>query len=88
MQDRGDILSTILDDYFLNFFSGFEDDIPESVYKIVMKEVERSLISNALKKTDNNQSQAANLLGLNRNTLRMKIKTLNIPKQNNGKLKK
>jgi len=41
--------------------------------------IERPLITRALQETNGNQIQAAELLGLNRNTLRKKIKDLHIP---------
>ena len=44
-----------------------------TLYELVMGQVEKPLISMVLKKTDGNQSQAAEILGINRNTLRKKI---------------
>lgn len=44
----------------------------------VLREVERSLIAHALGATRGNQLKAATLLGLNRNTLRKKIRDLDI----------
>ncbi|MBI4686545.1 MAG: hypothetical protein HY756_02010 [Nitrospirae bacterium] len=49
-----------------------------NLYDTVIPEVERSLISMVLKETKGNQIKAANLLGINRNTLRDKIKKLKI----------
>ncbi len=49
-----------------------------TVYKMVIGNTERVLIENALEKTFGNQVLAARLLGLNRNTIRTKIKKLNI----------
>jgi DNA-binding protein Fis len=49
-----------------------------NLYSILLAEVERPLISYILKETNNNQVQAARLLGMNRNTLRKKIKELKI----------
>jgi len=48
------------------------------VYDQVINETEKVLIEKALKRSFGNQSIAAKLLGLNRNTLRTKIKKLNI----------
>ena len=45
----------------------------------VMAEVERPLISLCLAATRGNQIRAAKLLGLNRNTLRKKIRDLDVP---------
>jgi two-component system nitrogen regulation response regulator GlnG len=45
----------------------------------VLREVERPLIALSLTATRGNQLQAAKLLGLNRNTLRKKIREFDIP---------
>ncbi|MBN2831111.1 MAG: hypothetical protein JXL82_02380 [Candidatus Omnitrophica bacterium] len=47
-------------------------------YKSVVEEIERPLIEHALEKTLGNQKKAARILGLNRNTLRTKIRKLGI----------
>lgn len=50
----------------------------DQFYKLVIHQVERALIRLALEKSDGNQSQAAKILGINRNTLRKKIDELGI----------
>ncbi len=49
-----------------------------NLYSVLLSEVERPLLTYILKETNGNQIQAARLLGMNRNTLRKKIKTLKI----------
>ncbi len=49
-----------------------------NLYDMVIPEVEKSLIIMVLKETKGNQIKAAMLLGINRNTLRSKIKKLGI----------
>ena len=49
-----------------------------NLYDAVISEVEKSLISIVLKETDGNQLKAARALGINRNTLRAKIKEYKI----------
>jgi len=49
-----------------------------NLYETVMKEVEKSLITIVLKETDGNQLKTAKTLGINRNTLRSKIKEYKI----------
>ncbi len=52
---------------------------PDGMYDRVISEVERPLLSLALGATRGYQLRAARLLGLNRNTLRKKIKDLDVP---------
>lgn len=57
----------------------FLDGLPENgVYQRVVEEVERPLIAACLNATRGNQIKAADILGLNRNTLRKKIRDLGI----------
>ncbi|MDD4955456.1 MAG: helix-turn-helix domain-containing protein [Candidatus Omnitrophica bacterium] len=48
------------------------------LYKLTVAEMEKNLISSILARTDGNQLKAAKILGINRNTLRSKIKKLGI----------
>jgi two-component system nitrogen regulation response regulator GlnG len=60
-------------------FDGQADGLPAAgVYDRVLHEVERPMISLCLRATRGNQLKAAALLGLNRNTLRKKIRELDI----------
>ena len=45
-----------------------------SVYNMVLREVERPLLEVVMQQTNGNQSRAAEVLGINRNTLRKKLK--------------
>lgn len=51
---------------------GLEDSPPENLYQLCMEQVEPALITAVLKHVDGNQTQAAKILGINRNTLRKK----------------
>jgi two-component system nitrogen regulation response regulator GlnG len=51
---------------------------PSDIYDRVLAEVERPLIQLTLAATRGNQIKAASMLGLNRNTLRKKIRDLEI----------
>ena len=48
------------------------------LYDLVLKEVELPLLIAVLKQTKNNQSKASKILGLNRGTLRKKLKQYNL----------
>ena len=64
-----------LTQYFLEQGEGLP---PPGVYDRIVREVERPLISICLAATRGNQIRAAQLLGLNRNTLRKKIRDLGL----------
>lgn len=48
------------------------------LYKTVMAKVEKQLVDFVLEQTEGNQLKTARILGINRNTLRTKIKKLGI----------
>ena len=47
---------------------------PVALYQIVMEEFERGLLSATLERTNGNQSEATEILGINRGTVRKKMK--------------
>ena len=62
-----------------SYFSAHEGGLPApGLYHRVLKEIEKPLILQSLSATNGNQIKAAKLLGLNRNTLRKKIRELDI----------
>lgn len=48
------------------------------LHGMIMNTVEKSLLTLVIRETDGNQSDASRLLGINRNTLRKKIKDYRI----------
>jgi two-component system nitrogen regulation response regulator GlnG len=48
------------------------------IYHVILSEIERFLLQVILDETDGNQLRTADLLGINRNTLRKKIRTLGV----------
>ena len=62
-----------------DFVKGMKNGSARNLHPMLIRAVERPLISLALKETNGNQIQAAHLLGMNRNTLRKKITELHIP---------
>ncbi len=72
-------LSEAVERYLTRYFSSFGNDLPPpGLYDRVIRDVEKPLLSAALAATRGNQIRAAELLGLNRNTLRARIRDLNI----------
>ena len=55
-----------------------QKNIPIDVYQLVLNEVEPPLLNTVMKFSNNNQSKAAKILGINRTTLRTKLKKYNI----------
>ncbi len=73
-------LAVAVERHIRTFLSASRDGMPmRDIYDQVIAEVERPLIQMTLASTRGNQIKAAAMLGLNRNTLRKKIRDLNIP---------
>jgi DNA-binding protein Fis len=72
-------LETYLEHKVEDFVKGMRNGSGRNLHPMLMSAVERPLIALALQETKGNQIQAAELLGLNRNTLRRKIQDLRIP---------
>lgn len=62
-----------------DFVKGMRNGSGRNLHPMLINAIERPLIAKALQETKGNQIQAAELLGLNRNTLRKKIHDLHIP---------
>jgi two-component system, NtrC family, nitrogen regulation response regulator GlnG len=72
-------LSEAVERFLADYFVGFGQDLPPpGLYNRVLRKVEFPLITAAITATRGNQIRAADLLGLNRNTLRKKIRDLGI----------
>ena len=73
-------LSRAVERHIRAFLAAYRDsDGASDIYEQVLAEVERPLIQMTLAATRGNQIKAALMLGLNRNTLRKKIRDLDIP---------
>ncbi|MCX7961729.1 MAG: Fis family transcriptional regulator [Burkholderiales bacterium] len=60
------------------YFKDMDGEKPTAIYDMVLRNVEKPLIETVLLKTAGNRSQAAAMLGIDRNTLRKKIQRLRI----------
>ncbi|MBL8235697.1 MAG: nitrogen regulation protein NR(I), partial [Bryobacterales bacterium] len=76
--EAGSSLSGSVEVYLQRHFGEHQGLPPDGLYDRVLEQVERPLLVAALVATKGNQIKAAKLLGLNRNTLRKKIKVLNV----------
>src|ERR1700723_3894359 len=72
-------LANAVERHLARYFSGFDEGLPPpGLYHRILREVEAPLLTAALAATRGNQIRAADLLGVNRNTLRKKIRDLEI----------
>ncbi|MGF1455226.1 MAG: helix-turn-helix domain-containing protein [Alphaproteobacteria bacterium] len=75
-------LSGAVETHLRRYFAWHGEDLPPAgLYARVLREVERPLLEACLGATGGNQIKAAEVLGVNRNTLRKKIKDLGISVQ-------
>jgi two-component system nitrogen regulation response regulator GlnG len=72
-------LSDAVERHLAAYFAGFKDSLPPpGLYHRILREIEGPLIGAALAATRGNQIRAAELLGVNRNTLRKKVRDLDL----------
>lgn len=71
-------LSNLISQRLEAFFSSQLNSLPVNLYDVILEQVEYPLIVQTLKITQGNQIKAAEILGINRNTIRKKIKLFNI----------
>lgn len=55
------------------YFKRLDGEMPTGVYDMVIGHVERALLVSIMARAEGNQTQAAGMLGMNRNTLRSKL---------------
>ncbi len=67
--DLGKCAVSALEQYFLDL----DGEKPSAIYDMVIKSVEKPMLEVVLAKAGGNQTLAADMLGINRNTLRKKL---------------
>lgn len=60
------------------YFKDLDGAKPRAIYDMVLRNVERPMLEIVLDQAEGNQSVAADMLGINRNTLRKKIQALKL----------
>jgi two-component system nitrogen regulation response regulator GlnG len=77
--DESESLGDAVERHLKAYFTAHRDGLPSAgLYNRVLREIEKPLINLSLSVTRGNQIKAAAMLGLNRNTLRKKIRELDI----------
>ena len=72
-------LSSTVERHLRAYFAAHEESLPSSgLYARILREVERPLLNVTLAQCQGNQLKAAEVLGINRNTLRKKIRELGV----------
>jgi two-component system nitrogen regulation response regulator GlnG len=73
-------LDQLMDRFMERYFQELGQDLPSAgLYTRIIEQIEIPLLSHMLSAVNGNQVKAAEILGINRNTLRKKIKTLGLP---------
>jgi len=60
------------------YFKDLNGEEPANLHGMVMSEVEKPLLEAVMERAQSNQTRAARMLGINRNTLRKKLKQYNL----------
>lgn len=73
-------LDELVDAHLATYFANLGNELPPAgLYNRVLEQIESPLIAHMLSAVGGNQVKAAEILGINRNTLRKKIRLLGIP---------
>ncbi|GHT96656.1 Fis family transcriptional regulator [Betaproteobacteria bacterium] len=70
---RYEDISLCIRDALEQYFRDLNGEKPNAIYDMVIKSVERPMLEIVLRQSQGNQTQAAEMLGINRNTLHKKL---------------
>jgi Fis family transcriptional regulator, factor for inversion stimulation protein len=71
---RNKPLSALTDEALNSYLNSLNGYKPAELYQLVISQVEKPLFRTIMEYTEGNQSEAAEILGINRGTLRKKLK--------------
>lgn len=78
MNNKENEISACIKKAMDEYFKDLDGEKPCAIYEMVMASVEKPLLETIMHHAQGNQTRAAELLGLNRNTLRKKMKEYNL----------
>lgn len=67
-------LEAVIELKLAKFLDQIGEYYPEDLYDLIIRKAEKPLLNQIIRRTGGNQLQAAKILGINRNTLRKKMK--------------
>ena len=73
IRDRNEPLSNAVQNSVQRYFRQLNGEEVTGIYDMVLQEIERPLLKVIMSETKGNQTRAAKILGINRNTLRKKL---------------
>lgn len=71
--NRSEDISACVARALTRYFRDLDGEQPSGIYDMVLKCVERPMLETVMLQAEGNQTVAANMLGINRNTLRKKL---------------
>lgn len=75
---RDDPLSVCITHSIEQYFKDLNGEQPQNLHNFFINEVEKPFLQVVMNKVNGNQTRAADMLGINRNTLRKKLKTYDL----------
>lgn len=75
---KNDPLSVCIAHSIEQYFDDLNGEQPKNLHHFFINEVEKPFLQVVMRKAKGNQTRAADILGINRNTLRKKLKTYNL----------
>jgi len=78
LNNKYDSLQQSVVSALIQYIEDLDGETPSNLYDKVMSEIEKPLFSTIMDHCDHNQSKAASCLGINRGTLRKKLKQYQI----------
>ena len=75
---KNDPLSVCITESMQRYFDDLNGEQPTNLHTFFINEVEKPFLKVVMQRVDGNQTRAADILGINRNTLRKKLKHYNL----------